>query len=124
MRIFQARLSSHINPHYHLKICEKINHVPLKRPWCGDIGRMAVAKCDYCQLSISFYFSIMDISRDLAICIFFYVEYKEENVKKYKKMLEKEDYEICYNTRPNEPIVVMKKRILHEPDRYHLYTDK
>jgi hypothetical protein len=30
----------------------------------------------------------MNITRDQAICMFFYVEHSEENVKKYKKKIE------------------------------------
>lgn len=44
----------------------------------------------------------MEISRDQAICMFFYVEYTEGNVKKYKRQIE--DFnaaEICYDINSN-----------------------
>lgn len=65
----------------------------------------------------------MEISRDQAICMFFYVEYTEGNVKKYKRRIE--DFnavEICYNINPNQPILVSLERIYENPHSYHLYS--
>jgi hypothetical protein len=64
----------------------------------------------------------MEISRDQAICMFFYVEYTEENAKKYRKWIE--DFgavEICYNIKPTQPILVSLERIYENPQSYHLY---
>lgn len=64
----------------------------------------------------------MEILRDLAICMFFYVEYTKENVKKYKKRIEDLNaVEICYNTSPNQPILVSLERIYESPHLYHKY---
>lgn len=64
----------------------------------------------------------MEIPRDLAICMFFYVEYTEENVKKYKKRIEDLNVvKICYNTSPNQPILVSLERIYENPHSYHKY---
>ncbi|KAI7863696.1 hypothetical protein BDF14DRAFT_1733502, partial [Spinellus fusiger] len=44
--------------------------------------------------------------------------------KKYKKRLEDfGNVEICYNTRPNQPILVTLERIQKNPETYHLYSD-
>ncbi|ORZ19047.1 hypothetical protein BCR42DRAFT_412088 [Absidia repens] len=64
----------------------------------------------------------MEISKDQAICMFFYVEYTEENVMKYKKVLEDfGDVEICYNTDPKQPILVTERKIHECPLVYRLY---
>ncbi|KAI8993319.1 hypothetical protein BDB01DRAFT_775896 [Pilobolus umbonatus] len=66
----------------------------------------------------------MKISRNLAICMFFYVDYTEENVKKYNNRLEDfGNVEICYNIEPNQPILVSMERIRNDPESYHLYSD-
>ncbi|KAI8091298.1 uncharacterized protein B0P05DRAFT_463368 [Gilbertella persicaria] len=55
--------------------------------------------------------------------MFFYVDYTEENVKKYSKQLEDfGNVEICYNTKPNQPILVSMERIRNQPESYHLYS--
>lgn len=56
--------------------------------------------------------------------MFFYVDYTEENVKKYNNRLKDfGNVEICYNTEPNQPILVSMERIRNDPERYHLYSD-
>jgi hypothetical protein len=51
----------------------------------------------------------MNITRDQAICMFFYVEHSEENVKKYKKKIEDfEEVGICYNADERKPILAHK----------------
>lgn len=43
----------------------------------------------------------MEISKGLAICMFFYVDYNEENVNKYEKVINNlGDVEIYYNIDP------------------------
>lgn len=64
----------------------------------------------------------MNITRDMAICMFFYVEYTEQNVQKYKQLIQ-EKADICYNVRINEPILAPLKRIQEQPEKYHLYAD-
>ncbi|KAI9487112.1 MAG: hypothetical protein EXX96DRAFT_472871 [Benjaminiella poitrasii] len=56
--------------------------------------------------------------------MFFYVDYTEENVKKYNNRLKDfGNVEICYNTEPNQPILVSMERIRNDSGRYHLYFD-
>jgi hypothetical protein len=40
--------------------------------------------------------------------MFFYVEYTEENVKKCKKRIKDfgDDFELCYNITPTQPVLV------------------
>jgi C4-dicarboxylate transporter len=65
----------------------------------------------------------MNITRNQAICMFYYVDYTEENVKKYKKELEDlGKVEICYNIDPLQPILVTLTRIREDPFSYHRYT--
>ncbi|KAI9025810.1 hypothetical protein CLU79DRAFT_699338, partial [Phycomyces nitens] len=55
---------------------------------------------------------------------FLYVDYTDENVKKYINRLEDfGEVEICYNTEPNQPILVSMKRIYNDLESYHLYSD-
>lgn len=51
----------------------------------------------------------------------FYVDYTEENVKKYNNRLNKDfgNVEICYNTEPNQPMLVSMERIRNDPERYY-----
>lgn len=66
----------------------------------------------------------MNITRDAALCMYFYEEYTNENVKKCKERIEKwGNVEICYNTSPKEPIVVLKQRILGDPFTYRKYRE-
>ncbi|ORE00700.1 hypothetical protein BCV72DRAFT_107470 [Rhizopus microsporus var. microsporus] len=65
----------------------------------------------------------MHITKDQAICMFYYVEYTHENVTKYRNMLESQNYEICFNTNECEPILVMKQRMLGNPVTYCKYLD-
>lgn len=66
----------------------------------------------------------MEISRDQAICMFFYVEHTKENVKKYKTLIEDFDnIEICYNIKPTQPILVSLNRIYEDPQSFHLYSN-
>ncbi|KAI9487111.1 MAG: hypothetical protein EXX96DRAFT_551861 [Benjaminiella poitrasii] len=59
------------------------------------------------------------LTKNQAICMFFYVDYTEENVKIYKKKIEEfEDSELCWNIREGEPVMVMKNRIRGDPLNY------
>ncbi|KAI9257697.1 hypothetical protein BY458DRAFT_518658 [Sporodiniella umbellata] len=62
----------------------------------------------------------MQISRNRAICMLFYVEFTKENLEKYKRKIESfGNIEICYNVKPNEPVLVPTKRIRESPHLYH-----
>lgn len=64
----------------------------------------------------------MNITREQALCMYIYVEYTDENAKKCKERIEKwGDVEICYNTYPNEPVVVSNTRIVGDPFTYRKY---
>ncbi|KAI9283337.1 hypothetical protein BY458DRAFT_543609 [Sporodiniella umbellata] len=64
----------------------------------------------------------MSITRDEAICIYFYVDFTNENVQKYQKKFEKfKEVEICWNLSEKEPVVVSKKRIRGDPHGYRTY---
>ncbi|PHZ09027.1 uncharacterized protein RHIMIDRAFT_263765 [Rhizopus microsporus ATCC 52813] len=64
----------------------------------------------------------MEISWKLAICMYYYAEYTEENVKKYTEEIKRlGDVEICYNIDPKQPIIVTKERIRKMPNSYQLY---
>lgn len=65
----------------------------------------------------------MHITKDQAICTFYYVEYTHENVTKYRNILEYQNYEICFNINECEPILVMKQRMLGIPVTYRKYLD-
>lgn len=57
--------------------------------------------------------------------MFFYVDYTEENVKIYKKKIEEfEGSELCWTSREEEPILVMKHRIRGDPLTYQKYPDE
>lgn len=56
------------------------------------------------------------------MCMYYYAEYTEENVKKYTEEMKRlGDVEICYNIDPKQPIIVTKERIRRMPNSYHLY---
>lgn len=58
-------------------------------------------------------------------CMFFYVDYTKENVKIYKKKIEEfDDFELCWNIREEEPVMVMKNRIRGDPLNYWKYPDE
>lgn len=66
----------------------------------------------------------MNITRDQAICMFFYVNFTEENVKRCKKKLEElGEAEICWNADRRQPVVVHKLRIKGDPFTYKKYLD-
>lgn len=66
----------------------------------------------------------MNITRDAALCMYFYEEHTNENIQKCKERIEKwGNVEICYNTSPKEPIVVLKQRILGDPYTYRRYRE-
>lgn len=66
----------------------------------------------------------MEIPRDQAICMFFYVKHTEENVKKYRKQIEDFDnVEISYTLKPTQPILASLNRIYENPQSFHLYPD-
>lgn len=47
------------------------------------------------------------VTKDQALCMFFYVEYAEKSIKKYTQKLEKlSEHEICHNADPRQPILV------------------
>ncbi|KAG0182941.1 hypothetical protein DFQ29_001085 [Apophysomyces sp. BC1021] len=56
------------------------------------------------------------ITREQAICMFYYVDFTEENVLKYtQKIDDLNEIEICYNTNPRQPVLATKQRILGDP---------
>ncbi|KAI9017929.1 hypothetical protein CLU79DRAFT_762270 [Phycomyces nitens] len=64
----------------------------------------------------------MNITRNQAICMLFYVDYSVENAKKYEKKIEDlGDFEICYNVDPKQPILVSIQRIRGDPITYRTY---
>jgi hypothetical protein len=64
----------------------------------------------------------MELSRDLAICMFFYVEYTKDIIKECKEPMKVlENVEICYNIDPKQPILVSKESIRRDLQSYHLY---
>lgn len=66
----------------------------------------------------------MEISRNQAICMLFYVDYNKENLEKCKKKMENfGNIEICYNIKPTEPVLVSIERIRENPQAYHLYSE-
>lgn len=65
----------------------------------------------------------MNTTRNQAICMFYYVNFTPENVEIYKRKLEESELEICYNTTPNQPVLVAKQRILGDPLTYRKYLD-
>ncbi|OAC99562.1 hypothetical protein MUCCIDRAFT_114756 [Mucor lusitanicus CBS 277.49] len=68
----------------------------------------------------------MNITQDRAICMLFYKEFSEENVKQCKQDISSLSgkFQVCYQTSPNEPILVSEFRIFGEPaGDYHLYPE-
>ncbi|KAI8365233.1 uncharacterized protein BYT42DRAFT_649161 [Radiomyces spectabilis] len=66
----------------------------------------------------------MQITRDQAICMLFYVEYTDENLRKYKERLDElKEFELCYNVDPKEPILVSKLRVYGNPLIYRKYIE-
>lgn len=62
------------------------------------------------------------ITREQALCMLFYVDFTENNVKKYSQMLENSgNLEICYNVDPRQPILVSSARIREDPLTYRKY---
>ncbi|KAI8339787.1 hypothetical protein EDC96DRAFT_427679, partial [Choanephora cucurbitarum] len=62
------------------------------------------------------------ITREKAICIFFYQDYTEFNVEKLLKKLENfEDVDICYDENPFKRILLSNKRIDSNPQKYKKY---
>lgn len=57
----------------------------------------------------------MEILRDLEICMFIYVEYNKKRIEYLNAV------GICYNTSPNQPILVSLERIYESPHSYHKY---
>ncbi|KAG1076605.1 hypothetical protein G6F42_025416 [Rhizopus arrhizus] len=66
----------------------------------------------------------MNVTKNQAICMFFYVDYTDENVTNYKKKIDEfEDVEICYNVDERQPILVSKQRIRGDPITYRKYLE-
>jgi hypothetical protein len=64
----------------------------------------------------------MNITRNQAICMFFHVEYNEQNVAKFSKKIEDfEEVDICYENDPKVPVLVARTKIFSEPLNYKLY---
>lgn len=63
------------------------------------------------------------ITKEIAICMLFNEPYDLKVACRLLKHIEEfGDLEICHEHRkPNEPILVSKKRMEHEPCRYLLY---
>lgn len=63
-----------------------------------------------------------DISRERAVCLFYAVEYTEENKAKYVKIInEMEDVNICYSRNPKKPRLLCTKIINANALDIHLY---
>ncbi|KAI7902998.1 uncharacterized protein BX663DRAFT_551855 [Cokeromyces recurvatus] len=66
----------------------------------------------------------MNITRNQAICIYFYVDYTDENVNLYNKKIEGfDDVEIYWNMNEKEPVIVSKKRVRGDPMTYRKYLE-
>ena len=64
-----------------------------------------------------------NITRDMALCMFYYLEFTPANIEICKKRLKEAACEICYNVTPNQPVLVSHQRILWDPLTYHRYLD-
>ncbi|KAI9252318.1 hypothetical protein BDA99DRAFT_444018 [Phascolomyces articulosus] len=65
------------------------------------------------------------ITRDQAICAFYYEEYNDKNVAKYSKLIDNvEDIEICYKTDPTKPILLCTHAINSDPFHILKYPKK
>ncbi|ORX42678.1 hypothetical protein DM01DRAFT_1330024 [Hesseltinella vesiculosa] len=64
----------------------------------------------------------MNITREQAICMFFYEEFNDENIARLsKKIDDMGNVELCYLEDPTEPYLVSVTRILGNPIRFHRY---
>ena len=62
------------------------------------------------------------ISRERAACLFYAVEYTEENKKKYTKLIdEMEDVEICCTSNPKKPRLLCTRVINANSLDIHIY---
>lgn len=64
----------------------------------------------------------MVITKNRAICMFFYVEYTKENIEKYAAQIDSLDnVDICWEENESMPILVSKIRIFGFPLKYKTY---
>lgn len=62
------------------------------------------------------------ISRERAACLFYAVEYTEENKEKYTKRIdEMKLVDICYSEDPKKPFLCSIKRMRLNPSEYKPY---
>ncbi|KAI7851661.1 hypothetical protein BDC45DRAFT_511427 [Circinella umbellata] len=65
----------------------------------------------------------MNVTKQQALCMFHCEEYTNDNVIRLQKRLEEmEDLELCYRDDPTDPVMVSKRTIDNNPEKYHLYT--
>ena len=58
----------------------------------------------------------MNIAREQAICMFFSGEYNEENVARLSKKIDDfGSFDVCYETDPRKPVLLLLARIHSEP---------
>ncbi|KAI8077623.1 hypothetical protein BDF21DRAFT_464071 [Thamnidium elegans] len=62
-------------------------------------------------------------TRDMALCMFYYMEFIPENIDICEKRLREASCEICYNVTPNQPVLVTHQRILGNQLTYRKYLD-
>ncbi|KAI9281015.1 hypothetical protein BY458DRAFT_430188 [Sporodiniella umbellata] len=64
----------------------------------------------------------MNITEDQALCMFFSVEYTEENINLLTKRVESYDeLALCYETDPLNPVLVTKSRMFASPFTFKRY---
>lgn len=77
----------------------------------------------YFDLNIFHISTMITITREQAICMFFYEEFNEENVARLVPKIDSmEDLEICYlNDDPTEPVLMHIQTIHGDPFKFRLY---
>ncbi|ORX63185.1 hypothetical protein DM01DRAFT_1331259 [Hesseltinella vesiculosa] len=65
---------------------------------------------------------MIEITRDRAICMFYYEEYNNANVARLRQRIDNmEGIDICYTNDPLEPLLLTSKSININPLKYHRY---
>ncbi|KAI7876508.1 uncharacterized protein EV154DRAFT_526029 [Mucor mucedo] len=66
---------------------------------------------------------MIEISREQALCMFFYEEYNETNAARLSKLIDDlGNIEICYiDDDPTEPLLISHKRLYSKPFTYLKY---
>lgn len=89
-----------------------------------QIATYRTASLESYFIRLIFKMNITNITRNAALCMHFYEEHTDENVRKCKERIEKwGDVEICYKTFPKQPVVVLKQRIFGDPITYRKYRE-